>query len=368
MFDTKVGVDLRFKNIAPNSNKVSIAEDINKNINVDVLPNLSVSPTTLILQQTTPGTGGVANATTFGDPANTNISVIVPAIPIGATLVSTQVYITYQSNDPSYTNELFTRITLPNLSQLTDLQAVGIGSFPGIIFNQLLLTSNTISPVGNWLFEFRESFNDVGIDANISEIKIVVNYSISKELFNFDGKLQAHQFVGDGSLLTNLPSNLSMAKAVLLTTQASTSNTINSVLSNHSFTIPPGKSLTLTGILIFVSATTTTGAFYGIQVTQPISAAGNVIGSFSSDVRLSSTASATNLTDGDIINVAPNATTNFGILGTATTAGNNSATVIANIKNMSLTHSTIVNVIFRSEVNGSTITAQIGSSAIGLIG
>jgi hypothetical protein len=36
VFDTKVGVDLRFKNISENSNKVSIIEDVNKNIKFDV--------------------------------------------------------------------------------------------------------------------------------------------------------------------------------------------------------------------------------------------------------------------------------------------------------------------------------------------
>ena len=36
VFDTKVGVNLRFKNLSANSNKVSITEDLNKNIKFDV--------------------------------------------------------------------------------------------------------------------------------------------------------------------------------------------------------------------------------------------------------------------------------------------------------------------------------------------
>jgi hypothetical protein len=83
---------------------------------------------------------------------------------------------------------------------------------------------------------------------------------------------------------------------------------------------------------------------------------------------VTSTAGAGALEDGDIYDIA--AGTNFlgEVLGTATTAGNNGAAATAIVKNFSTNANTTITVEFRSEVAGSAVVAQIGTSATVVIG
>lgn len=157
--------------------------------------------------------------------------------------------------------------------------------------------------------------------------------------------------------------------AVLTATQANNTTT-EQPLTNHTFIIPPGKSATINGILIFTAAATTTGAYYGIKVTQGTGANGNAVGSWQAYVNISSAAAATGLSDGDVFNLAGGATTpaGAGVLGTATVAGNNSAWLSCIVKNNSTNANTTIQVMFRSEVANSAITAQIGTSATCIIG
>jgi hypothetical protein len=155
--------------------------------------------------------------------------------------------------------------------------------------------------------------------------------------------------------------------AGLLTAPLVNSTTTATDITSHSFSIPPGKTLTLLGRLIFTSAATNTGAFYGYSATQPVGADGNLIGSWFAEVNLSSAAAATSLTDGDSIDLAANTTLAAGVLGTASVAGNNSAMINLALKNASTNVTSTVSLQFRSENAGTAVTAQIGTNVTGYI-
>lgn len=157
-------------------------------------------------------------------------------------------------------------------------------------------------------------------------------------------------------------SGASLEASIITATQANSTLT-PAVLGTATFTIPAGKKAVISGNLIFTAAATTTGAFFGVTVTQPTGADGNATGSVTAYINITSAAAATGLNDGDVFNVAANATATVGTLSTATTAGNNPATLCCVIHNRSTNASTTVDVVFRSEVNASAVTAQIGSGA-----
>lgn len=159
---------------------------------------------------------------------------------------------------------------------------------------------------------------------------------------------------------------VSGVSAVLTATQAN-STTTPATLTNHTFTLPAGKTLLLNGQLIATAAATTTGLVYGVKVTNPTGANGNVQGSMTSYVNIASTAVATGLMDGDIFNVAANANATITVIGSASTAGNNAAQLQCVIKNQSTVTSATIEVVFASEVATSAVTAQIGTGAAGLI-
>ncbi|MGO4773864.1 beta strand repeat-containing protein, partial [Flavobacterium sp. W22_SRS_FK3] len=130
--------------------------------------------------QTATGSGGVSNTTAYGGSGNTNISINFPALPVGAVVTTISTTITYTSNNPSYTNELRIQATPPvSLGGVqTDLEAPSTSSSPGTITNGAFGTWGTANPAGTWLFRFRETYDDNGVDANISNISIIVNYTI----------------------------------------------------------------------------------------------------------------------------------------------------------------------------------------------
>lgn len=333
------------------------------NVVVNVSGLTVTNPSNATLIQSASGTGGVANGTNYVD--GTNISISFPALPVGATIVSSEVLITYTSNNPSYLSELLVRMTPPNSAQQSDLEPL-IANVSGTVNDIVLANFTTEDPVGSWLFEFRDTFNDTGVDVNITDITINTTYTLDTNLFDFDGIIQAKKFIGDGSQLTNLPQHVQLVKAYLTQTQAITTTTPNT-LTNHVFIIPPQKTLSLQGVLIFTSGANNTGAYYGVLVTQPTGADGNAIGSFSIGVTVSSSAANSELRDGDAINVAGAGSLESGVLGTASTGGNNSGNMILNVTNTSTNVSTVVEIRFRSET-GTAVTAQIGTMATGLIG
>jgi hypothetical protein len=153
-------------------------------------------------------------------------------------------------------------------------------------------------------------------------------------------------------------------------TAVQTNNTVTpAVLTDHTFVIPAEKSAKITGNLIFTSTAVTTGSAYGIRVAQGAGASGSAIGSWSIEVGVSSTAIASGLRDGDAFNVAANTNVIAEVIGTSSTStsANNSGTLNVLIKNTATNADTTVTITFRSEVAGSTITAQIGTGAVAII-
>ena len=160
--------------------------------------------------------------------------------------------------------------------------------------------------------------------------------------------------------------NAAFVSALITTPQVNDTVTA-ATLTGHTFNIPPGKTLTLMGRLIFTSAATNTGAFYGYTATQPVGADGNLQGSWFAEVNLSSAAAATSLTDGDSVDLAANTTLAAGVLGTSSVAGNNSAMINLALKNNSTNVTSTVALQFRSETAGQAITAVVGTNATGYI-
>lgn len=158
-----------------------------------------------------------------------------------------------------------------------------------------------------------------------------------------------------------------MISSVHAATQANNTTTAQD-LTGQVFTLPPSKTIRIQGNLIFTAAATTTGAFYGFRVAHGAGANGNVQGSWNAEVALTSAAAATGLADGDAVNVAGGATAASGVLGTATVAGNNSAWIMLTLVNRSTNANATVALQFRSEVANSAVTAQIGTSAVAIIG
>lgn len=139
-------------------------------------------------------------------------------------------------------------------------------------------------------------------------------------------------------------------------------------LTGQVFTLPPGKTMRVQGNLIFTAAATTTGAFFGFRVAHGAGANGNVQGSWNAQVAITSALAASGLADGDAVNVAAGGTTASGVLGSASVAGNNSAWIMLTLVNRSTNVNATVALQFRSEVAGSAVTAQIGTSAVAVIG
>jgi hypothetical protein len=162
------------------------------------------------------------------------------------------------------------------------------------------------------------------------------------------------------------PPSPTVLSAILTATQVNTT-VIPAVLTGHTFVIPAGKFATITGNLIFTSSAVATGSAYGIKVAQGAGANGAAIGSWSITVAVTSAAATNSLYDGDAINVSANANAIGEVVGTASTGGNNSATLTALIKNTATNADTTVTILFRSEVAGSTITAQVGTAAVVVI-
>lgn len=158
----------------------------------------------------------------------------------------------------------------------------------------------------------------------------------------------------------------SFVSAMLTATE--TNNTVTPAnLTGHTFSIPPGKTLTLLGRMIFTSTITTTGGFYGYSATQPAGADGNLQGSWFCEVAVNSAAAATSLVNGDNIDLAANATLAAGVLGTSSVAGNQVAMINLAFKNTSTNVTSTVSLQFRSETAGQTITALIGTGATGYL-
>lgn len=154
--------------------------------------------------------------------------------------------------------------------------------------------------------------------------------------------------------------------AFLIATQAN-STTTPADLNGLVFTVPAGKTLQLKGFIACTAAATSTGIYLGVKVSQGAGANANATGNWLAYVNVSSSATATGIADGDVFNVAGGGQSVGGVLGTASTAGNNPGMIDVMVKNNSTNAETTVALQFRSEVAGSAVTAQIGSGATGII-
>jgi hypothetical protein len=153
-----------------------------------------------------------------------------------------------------------------------------------------------------------------------------------------------------------------------ITTPLVNSTTTPADLTGHVFSIPPGKTLSITGRMIFTSAATATGAFYGYEASQPVGADGNLQGSWFAQVNLTSAPAATTLSDGDVVDLEAGGILANGVLGTASVAGNNAAIINIALKNTSTNATSTVSLQFRSETNGNAVTALLGTNATAFIG
>lgn len=161
--------------------------------------------------------------------------------------------------------------------------------------------------------------------------------------------------------------SVTVGKAFLTGTQVNSTLTPG-VLTGATFTLTPGQTGTFTAVLMFTAAATTTGVGAGFRVAQGSGANANAVGSWLTYTNISSSVAATGLSDGDVYNVAGGANAYGELLSTGTTAGNNSCMVTAVVHNPSTNANTTVTFEFRSEVNASAVTAQIGSGVTAIIG
>jgi hypothetical protein len=169
-----------------------------------------------------------------------------------------------------------------------------------------------------------------------------------------------------GDLLRNNKSAFDpvTSTAILTATQAN-SGIVGAIVTGFTFQIPPGRTLNLNAILVFIAAAITTGAGIGVRVVQPAGANGNAQGSLYIMVNLTNGPGNGAFHDGDVFNVAAGGNVLQEVLTTASTAGNQGSKIDAIIKNNATNVTTTVTIEFRSEVALSAVTMQIGSIAQG---
>lgn len=148
---------------------------------------------------TTSTTTGKSNHTSYDDSTNTHINITVPALPVGAVVVSTITTITYTSVSPSLRSELRVEVTQPGGNKVTDLQP-SFDETAGVHSDRAFGSWGTSNPVGNWLFRFREMHNDTQVnpDATIANIKITVVYNVPGTTDWFTGPTGGNK-IGSGA-------------------------------------------------------------------------------------------------------------------------------------------------------------------------
>lgn len=187
-----------------------------------------------------------------------------------------------------------------------------------------------------------------------------------------DGKAavgHSHSMADIASLVSTLDQKTSSVQAFLSST-VSNSTVTPAVITSHTFTIPPGKTLSLQGTAVFRSAATTTGLAIGIRVAQGAGADSQARGNMSADVAISAVPAATELRGGGAFNQAAGTNLLQEVVGTgaSSTTADHTARYQAAIRNTSTNANTTVTVEYRSEVAGSAVTLQPGTGVLGQIG
>ncbi|OHT46688.1 T9SS sorting signal type C domain-containing protein [Flavobacterium tructae] len=135
---------------------------------------------------TASGSGGRSNSRLYGGAGNTNITITFPSLPDGAVVTATNVKISFTAIAPSLKSELMVKVTPPLAvgavqTDLNPLPAiVAENNSAGDASNIPFGTWGTGNPSGDWVFDFREVFNnpEVNPDANITDVTITVNYTL----------------------------------------------------------------------------------------------------------------------------------------------------------------------------------------------
>lgn len=181
--------------------------------------------------------------------------------------------------------------------------------------------------------------------------------------------INGNSLIGNTDLVIASQGGSSIQSAFLSSVQTVTGGG-QSILTDHVFVIPPGKSAVITGILSFTSNSTSSGAAYGLKVQQQNGGTGNAVGAWSVEVATTAATSNASVRDGSSFIVLPNNTGGGEVTSTvATTAstGNISATLSAVIKNTSSTLVTTISITIRPSVSTATLNVQPGTGTVVVI-
>jgi len=148
---------------------------------------------------------------------------------------------------------------------------------------------------------------------------------------------------------------------VTLEADTTPNSTVTDVaIPSFTFTVPAGKYVSFEVIAPFTSASTTTGLGLVARLATSVGANGNVVGTISTDSRLSSS------TIGRVSNkvdLGANATANYDSLSGISTAGStNNAIIMGKLNNLATNTDATVTILFRSEVAGSAVVIEKGAT------
>ena len=180
--------------------------------------------------------------------------------------------------------------------------------------------------------------------------------------------INGNSLVGTTNLV--IGGNTPLVLSEFLTAIQTVTGAGQTTLNGNVFTIPPGKSAVITGILCYTCNSTTSGATYGIKVQQQNGGVGNAIGSWSVEVGTTALTSSASVRDGNSFTVAPNNTGGGEVAATVSTTpttGNISATLTAIVKNTSSTLATTITITLGPSTATAVLSAQIGSGTIVMI-
>lgn len=181
--------------------------------------------------------------------------------------------------------------------------------------------------------------------------------------------INGNSLIGTTDLVISAQAASSVQSAFLTLVQTVT-GAGQSILTDHVFIIPPGKSAAITGILCFTSNSTTSGAAFGIKVQQQNGGTGNAVGGWSIEVATTAATSNASVRDGNSFVILPNNTGGGEVTSTVSTTpstGNISATLSAVIKNTSLTLVTTISITIRPSVSTAILSAQPGTGTVVVI-
>jgi len=175
------------------------------------------------------------------------------------------------------------------------------------------------------------------------------------------GVNNAADAVYPGDLVTKRQLDLlpSAVSSILSSNQATSAGALVTI-TGHTFTLLPLQACSVSGTLICNVSSTLQGYIYGLTVSSPSGANGNVQGSVQLMVESSSNFG------GGAFDVAANSAQSVTQGSTLSLSGTNIGTLYATIKNLSSTTSATVSIQMQSK-GASTLTALIGTGFSSLL-